>query len=77
VYVAGTHAVMPPGRGWPRRNARRRRHPIAVHFGAPIRPAEGEHRTEVMEHVRQFLEASGARTTPDKRVAARRESATS
>jgi 1-acyl-sn-glycerol-3-phosphate acyltransferase len=76
VYVAGTHAVMPPGRGWMRRGARRRRQPITIHFGAPIRPRDGEHRTEVMERVRQFLEASGARTTPDKRVTARRESAT-
>jgi 1-acyl-sn-glycerol-3-phosphate acyltransferase len=77
VYVAGTHAVMPPGRAWMRRGAIGRRRPIAIHFGAPIRPREGEHRTEVMERVRLFLEASGARTTPDKRVAARRASAPS
>jgi 1-acyl-sn-glycerol-3-phosphate acyltransferase len=75
VHVSGTHAVMPPGRRWMRR-ARGRftgaRHPIAVHFGPPIRPREGEHRTEVMERVRLFLEASGAATTPDKRIEARR-----
>ena len=38
---------------------------------------EGEHRTEVMERVRLFLEASGAVTTPDKRVAARSRHAAS
>ena len=74
VHVSGTHAVMPPGRRWMRR-ARGRftgaRHPIAVRFGPPVRPREGEHRTEVMEQVRQFFEASGAVTTPDKRIAAR------
>jgi 1-acyl-sn-glycerol-3-phosphate acyltransferase len=74
VHVSGTHAVMPPGRGWPRRapgGSMGARHPIAVRFGPPIRPREGEHRTEVMERVRLFFEASGAVTTPDKRVAAR------
>jgi 1-acyl-sn-glycerol-3-phosphate acyltransferase len=74
VHVAGTHPVMPPGRSWPRR-VEGRRQPIAIHFGPAIRPREGEHRTEVMERVRQFLEASGAATTPDKRVAARRAAA--
>jgi 1-acyl-sn-glycerol-3-phosphate acyltransferase len=66
VYVAGTHAVMPPGRRWMRRE--RGRQPIAVHLGPPIRPRDGEHRREVMERVRLFFEASGAVTTPDKRV---------
>jgi 1-acyl-sn-glycerol-3-phosphate acyltransferase len=66
VYVSGTHAVMPPGRRWMRRG--RGRHPIAVHIGPPVRPREGEDRTEVMERVRRFFEASGAVTTPDKRI---------
>ena len=70
VHVSGTHAVMPVGRRWMRRG--RTRPAIAVHFGPAIRPREGEHRTEVMERVRLFLEASGAATTPDKRVEARR-----
>jgi len=65
VYVSGTHAVMPPGRRWMRRA---RRQAIAVHVGPPIWPREGEHRTEVMERVRLFFEASGAVTTPDKRI---------
>jgi 1-acyl-sn-glycerol-3-phosphate acyltransferase len=66
IYVSGTHAVMPPGRRWMRRA--RGRQPIAVHVGPPIRPREDEHRTEVMERVRLFFEASGAVTTPDKRI---------
>lgn len=68
VHVSGTHAVMPPGRRWMRRAGGGGRHPIAVHLGPPIRPATGEHRTEVMERVRLFFEASGAVTTPDKRL---------
>ena len=70
VLVNGTHAVMPPGKGWMTRG--RQRTPIAVHFGAPIRPEPGEHRTETMERVRQFFASRGASTTPDKRVEARR-----
>jgi 1-acyl-sn-glycerol-3-phosphate acyltransferase len=75
VHVAGTHAIMPPGRRWMRRargTFRGARQPIAVRFGAPVRPQEGEHRTDVMERVRLFFEASGAETTPDPRIAARR-----
>jgi 1-acyl-sn-glycerol-3-phosphate acyltransferase len=74
VYVSGTHVVMPPGRKWmDRRREPGRltgRHPIAVCFGPPVRPKEGEHRVEVMERVRLFFEASGAATTPDRKVAA-------
>ena len=69
VHVSGTHAVMPPERRWMRRAGGRQ--PIAVHFGPPVWPQEGEHRTEVMERVRQFFEASGAVTTPDKRIETR------
>jgi 1-acyl-sn-glycerol-3-phosphate acyltransferase len=75
VHVGGTHAVMPPGRGWMRRPSRWRRAPISVSFGPPIRLADGEHRTDVMERVRLFLAACGAVTTPDKRIAARRRRA--
>jgi 1-acyl-sn-glycerol-3-phosphate acyltransferase len=74
VHVSSTHAVMPPGRRWMRRSRGRfagPRHPIAIHFGPPVHPREGEHRTEVMERVRLFFEAAGAVTTPDKRIAAR------
>jgi 1-acyl-sn-glycerol-3-phosphate acyltransferase len=69
VHVAGTHAVMPPGRRWMRRA--RPRHPITVRFGPPLHPRDGEHRTELMERVRLFFDASGAVTTPDKRIEAR------
>jgi len=78
VHVSGTHAVMPAGRRWMHRRPGRplpRRHPIQVGFGPPIRPRAGEHRTEVMERVREFFEASGAETIPDKRIGARRRAA--
>jgi 1-acyl-sn-glycerol-3-phosphate acyltransferase len=78
VYVSGTHAVMPPGRRWMHWRPGRplpRRQPIEIRFGAPIHPSDGEHRTELMERVRLFFEASGAVTTPDKRVLARRKAA--
>ena len=65
VHVAGTHESMPVGRAWPRWGRR----PVTIAFGAPIRPREGEHRTEVMERVRQFYAAQGAQTTLDKRIA--------
>jgi 1-acyl-sn-glycerol-3-phosphate acyltransferase len=74
VHVSGTHAVMPPGRRWMHWRPGRllpRRQPIEVRFGPPVHPREGEHRTEVMERVRRFFEASGAVTTPDKRIRAR------
>jgi 1-acyl-sn-glycerol-3-phosphate acyltransferase len=77
VYVSGTHDVMPPGRGWMRRRPARplpARQPIGVHFGAAIVTGGGEHRTEVMERVRQFFATCGAVTTPDKRIAARTRS---
>ena len=67
IHVSGTHAVMPPGSRWMRRERGRygwRRQPIEVRFGAPLRQRAGEHRTEVMERVRLFFAASGAVTTP-------------
>ncbi len=73
VYVSGTHTAMPPGRKWMHREPGRLtggRHPIAVRFGPPVRPRDGEHRVEVMERVRRFFEASGAVTTPHERIVA-------
>jgi 1-acyl-sn-glycerol-3-phosphate acyltransferase len=70
VLVTGTHAVMPPGKRWMRRTSPRSE--IAVRFGPPVHVEPGEHRTETMERIRLFFEASGAATTPDKRVEARR-----
>jgi 1-acyl-sn-glycerol-3-phosphate acyltransferase len=75
IHLSGTSAAMPPGRGWMRRTGGRfrgPRHPMAIRFGPPVRPRAGEHPIEVMERVRQFFEASGAVTTPDPRIAARR-----
>lgn len=74
VYVSGTHAVMPPGRRWMRRDRGRlrgARHPITVRFGPPVHPGEAEHRVEVMERVRMFFAAWGADTTSTRRTAPR------
>lgn len=73
VHVSGTHEAMPTGRRWMTRAPGPllgRRRPIDIAFGAPIRPQEGEGHREVMERVRLFMEASGAVTTPDPRIAA-------
>lgn len=78
VYVGGTHEAMPTGRSWPRRapgGLLGRRRPAKIAFGAPITPGAGEGPREVMERVRLFLEASGAVTTPDPRIAAGRDRA--
>lgn len=72
VYVSGTYPVMPKGARWAKRGPGGKRQEIAVHFGPAVHPGADEHRTEVMERVRQFFIASGADTTPDKRIAARR-----
>jgi 1-acyl-sn-glycerol-3-phosphate acyltransferase len=69
IYVTGTQAVMPPGLSWPKLKLRRPQ--VTLTFGEPIWPGEDEHRTEVMERVRQFFVAQGAETTPGK-VARRR-----
>jgi 1-acyl-sn-glycerol-3-phosphate acyltransferase len=69
IFVKGTHEAMPPGHNWPRRLRGRflsRRHRVEVHFGEPIRAAEGESRSEVMERVRAFFESeAGARVEQD------------
>jgi 1-acyl-sn-glycerol-3-phosphate acyltransferase len=67
IFVKGTYDAMPPGRNWPRRIKGRflsHRHRVEVHFGAPIMPAAGEHRHEVMERVREFLEAERNGSVP-------------
>jgi 1-acyl-sn-glycerol-3-phosphate acyltransferase len=61
IFVKGTHQAMPPGRNWPkRRRFFAGRHRVEVHFGQPIWPGADEHRTEVMERVRSFMEAEAA-----------------
>jgi 1-acyl-sn-glycerol-3-phosphate acyltransferase len=74
IYVAGTHAAMPPGRSWPKRKPGRlfsRRHKVEVRFGEPITPSPGEHRSDVMERVRAFMEqqADGSGGVPLARLA--------
>jgi 1-acyl-sn-glycerol-3-phosphate acyltransferase len=57
IYVKGTHEAMPPGRNWPKKRwLLSRRYRVEVHFGPPIWPGIGEHRTDVMARVRTFLE---------------------
>ena len=58
IHVSGSHDVMPVGRYWPRFRRGRKRHPVEISFGAPIRPTDAEHRSEVMERVRVHLEHS-------------------
>ena len=70
VHVGGTHETMPVGCGWMRRGPGRSRRPVSVAFGPPIQADDGEHRKDVMERVRVFLESQGASTTPVKRAPA-------
>jgi len=58
IHVSGSHEVMPVGRYWPRFQPGRKRHPVEISFGPPIRPTDAEHRSEVMERVRVHLEHS-------------------
>ncbi|MGI8413448.1 MAG: lysophospholipid acyltransferase family protein [Solirubrobacteraceae bacterium] len=78
VHLSGTHAAMPPGHSWmvrPQGGGRWARHTISVSFGAPIHVGRRDDRLEVMERVRLFMEACGADTTPDPKLAARRAAA--
>jgi len=56
VHLSGSHDVMPVGRYWMRFRPGRRRHPVDIRFGAPIRAGDSEHRTDVMDRVREFLQ---------------------
>jgi 1-acyl-sn-glycerol-3-phosphate acyltransferase len=58
IHVSGSHEVMPVGRYWPRFQPGRKRYPVEISFGPPIRPTDAEHRSEVMERVRVHLEHS-------------------
>jgi len=57
IHVSGSHHVMPVGRYWPKLQPGRKRHPVTIDIGAPIRPTDEEHRSEVMERVRVHLES--------------------
>jgi 1-acyl-sn-glycerol-3-phosphate acyltransferase len=73
IYIGGTYAAMPPGRRWMRRRPDGRRRDVRVAFGPPIPPRPLEERREVMEQVRLFFERQGATTTPNRRVAGKRQ----
>jgi 1-acyl-sn-glycerol-3-phosphate acyltransferase len=68
VYISGTHAAMPIGRGWmvrPAGRGRLARHTISVSFGAPIDAAALADRSEAMARVRDFMQSCGADLAPD------------
>jgi 1-acyl-sn-glycerol-3-phosphate acyltransferase len=68
IYLKGTHDTMPPGRNWPKKRwLLARRHRVEIHFGPPIWPGIGEHRSDVMARVRAFLEneAGEVSSVPD------------
>jgi len=75
LYIDGTYASMPPGRRWMRRRPGGRRHDLRVAIGPRIAPRPPAERREVMEQVRLFFASMGAATTPNKRLAAKRERA--
>ena len=53
VAIRGSYAAMPRGRGWPMPG----RPPVAVRFGPPIRPAEGESPRELAPRIRAAVAA--------------------
>jgi 1-acyl-sn-glycerol-3-phosphate acyltransferase len=57
IHVSGSHDVMPVGRYWPKFGPGMKRHAVTIDIGAPIRPTDEEHRSEVMERVRVHLES--------------------
>jgi 1-acyl-sn-glycerol-3-phosphate acyltransferase len=74
IYVSGTREAMPPGRSWPRRlRAGRifRRYPIAIRFGPPISPLNGEHRNETMARVQAWFDAQEGGVPTDASSAGR------
>jgi 1-acyl-sn-glycerol-3-phosphate acyltransferase len=60
IHVIGTDDAMPPGQVWPRRKLWRRRYPVRIAFGDPIRPVDGETPREVTARVQDFFERQGA-----------------
>jgi 1-acyl-sn-glycerol-3-phosphate acyltransferase len=68
IHVIGTDDAMPPGQAWPRRKLWRRRYPVRIAFGDPIRPVNGETPREVTARVQGFFERQGA--APAERIPA-------
>ena len=60
IHVTGTGEAMPPGQVWPHRKLWRRRYPVRIAFGDPIRPHDGESPREVTARVEDFFERQGA-----------------
>ena len=56
IHVTGTRDAMPPGQVWPRRKLWRRRYPVQIAFGDPIRPVDGESARDVTARVQEFFE---------------------
>ncbi len=74
IHIDGTHEAMPTGRNWmvrPKGGGRLARGAIRVSIGPAIPVGPDADRFEVMERVRLFMQASGAETTPDPKLARR------
>jgi 1-acyl-sn-glycerol-3-phosphate acyltransferase len=56
IHLSGTRAAMPPGQVWPRRRPWKRRHPVRVVFGEPIRPATPDDRHAAIDRVQAFFD---------------------
>jgi len=73
IFISGTNAVMLPGRVWPRRKLWRRRYPVRIAFGDPIRPLDDESPRQLTERVEEFFESQAEpvvrRTTPERELA--------
>ena len=73
IFISGTNDVMPPGRVWPRRKLWRRRYPVRIAFGDPIRPLDDESPRQLTERVEEFFESQAEpvvrRTTPERELA--------
>ena len=73
IFISGTNDVMPPGRVWPRRKFWRRRYPVRIAFGDPIRPLDDESPRQLTERVEEFFESQAEpvvrRTTPERELA--------
>ena len=67
IHVTGTGAVMPPGQLWPRRKLWRRRYPVQIAFGDPIRPVDGETARDVTRRVEDFFAQQGEPVEPSRR----------
>jgi 1-acyl-sn-glycerol-3-phosphate acyltransferase len=71
VFLAGTGAIMPPGRSWmvrPSGAGAISRHTLSIRFGAPLSCRPGEDQAVVMERVRRFFQECGSSTDAGTRL---------